>query len=94
MSDASDFLQTWIQKAQQRAPSITLTLAQRWPVAGTHRTSCPAERATAAGSMAALCAVFAVRSVGFFAVSIFGSVTAGGISKTAAERPAVRGDRR
>src|SRR5262249_29570497 len=31
----TDFLQTWIQKAQQRAPSITLTLAQRWPVSGT-----------------------------------------------------------
>ena len=35
MSPATGFLTEWIRKAGVRAPSITLTIAQRWPVAGT-----------------------------------------------------------
>jgi hypothetical protein len=35
VSQATDFLTEWIQKAEQRLPSITVTLAQRWPVTGT-----------------------------------------------------------
>jgi hypothetical protein len=34
VSPATDFLTEWIHKAGVRAPSITLTIAQRWPVAG------------------------------------------------------------
>ena len=34
MSPATDFLTEWIHKAGVRAPSITLTIAQTWAVAG------------------------------------------------------------
>ncbi len=34
MSAASDYLNEWLLKAQQRAPSITRTTCQRWPGVG------------------------------------------------------------